>query len=101
MKTPGPLAYVVNEIDVTDEAGYADYAREAPATVESFGGRYLVRGGNGRSIAGEAPSRRTVILEFPSRQAALAWHESADYQRILRIRERASTSRVYLVDGVG
>lgn len=95
-----PLAYVINEIEVSDPAGYAEYARLAPATVETFGGRYIVRGGQGAALVGDPPSARVVVLEFPSRQAALDWHASAEYQAILRIREAASTSRVYVVDGV-
>jgi uncharacterized protein (DUF1330 family) len=93
-------AYIINEILVTDPEGYAEYAALAPATAVPFGGRYLVRGGNGQAIAGEPPAARIVVLEFPSRQAALDWHASPEYQTVLRIREAASTSRVYVVDGV-
>jgi uncharacterized protein (DUF1330 family) len=95
-----PKAYVVNEIVVTDPEGYAEYARLAPATVEAFGGRYIVRGGAGAAILGDPPGARVVILEFPDRRAALNWHASPEYQAVLRIREAASTSRVYVVDGV-
>jgi uncharacterized protein (DUF1330 family) len=94
------LAYVVNEIVVTDPAGYAEYARLAPVTIQAFGGRYIVRGGDGLALIGEPPASRVVIVEFPSRQAALDWHASPDYQAVLRLREAASTSRVYIVDGV-
>ena len=47
-KAPGtPKAYVVTEVDVTgDKATFQrDYAAHAQATIEPFGGRYLVRGG--------------------------------------------------------
>lgn len=95
-----PKAYIVSEAFVTDPEVYGQYAAQALATLEPFGGRFIVRGGNGEAIAGEAPSNRLVIIEFPNREAALGWRSSDDYQRILKIREASSTSRVYVVDGV-
>ena len=95
-----PKAYVINEIVVSDPDSYAEYARLAKPTVEAFGGHYIVRGGNGEAIVGEPPAARIVVLEFPSRQAALNWRASPEYQAVLTIREAASTSRVYVVDGV-
>ena len=51
-------------------------------------------------ISGEPPARRVVIAEFPSRAAAIAWHASPEYQKALAIRNAASTSRVYIVEGI-
>ena len=94
-----PLAYEVHEVLVSDPDAYAEYARLAAPTVAAHGGRYIVRGGNGAAIAGDAPAARVVILEFPDRDTAVAWRASSEYQAALKIREAASTSRVYLVDG--
>ncbi|MFC5346184.1 DUF1330 domain-containing protein [Brevundimonas staleyi] len=94
-----PLAYEVHEVLVSDPEAYAEYARLAAPTVAAHGGRYIVRGGNGVAIAGDAPAARVVILEFPDRETAVAWRASPEYQAALKIREAASTSRVYLVDG--
>ncbi len=94
-----PKAYVVNEIAVSDEALFQTYADQVPAILAAFGGRYVVRGGNGEAIKGDPPQTRIVITEFPNREAARAWRASEAYQRILPIREATSTSRVYIVDG--
>lgn len=94
------LAYVINEIWVTDTEAYGEYVRQSPATLEPFGGRFIVRGGNGTPLVGEAPSARVVVIEFPSRDAAESWFASDAYQTILKIRNAASTSRVFIVDGV-
>ncbi len=94
-----PLAYEIHEVVVSDPEAYAEYAKLAAPTVAAHGGRYIVRGGNGSSIAGDAPAARVVILEFPDRETAVAWRASPEYQAALKIREAASTSRVYLVDG--
>jgi len=91
-------AYVVNEIIVTDPAVFQTYVVQVPATLPPFGGRYLVRSGATQAIEG-APPGRVVILEFPDREAALAWRSSPAYQAILPIRDASSTSRVYVADG--
>ncbi len=91
-------AYVVNEIVVTDPAVFQTYVAHVPATLPPFGGRYLVRSGATAPIEGEPPGR-IVILEFPDREAALAWRASPAYQAILPIRDASSTSRVYVADG--
>jgi uncharacterized protein (DUF1330 family) len=91
-------AYVVNEIWVRDLATFQTYAVQAPPTLAPFGGRYVVRSGPAAPIEGDAPGR-IVILEFPDRDAALAWRASPAYQAILPIRDASSTSRVYVVDG--
>ena len=93
-------AYIINEITVTDPAAYAEYARQAPAVVEAFGGRYLVRAGAVTPMIGEPPTARIVVVEFPSHQAAADFLASPEYRAILPIRQAASTSRAYVVDGV-
>ena len=93
-------AYMINEINVTDPAAYAEYVRRAPAVVAAFGGRYLVRAGVVTPAIGEPPTARIVVVEFPSRQAAADFLASPEYQAILPIRQAASTSRAYIVDGV-
>ena len=98
--TPPPRAYEVHEIVVTDPVAYMEYARLAAPTVAAHGGRYVVRGGDGSAIVGDPPAARVVILEFPDRETAIRWRASPEYQTALRIRDAASTSRVYLVDGV-
>ena len=92
-------AYVVNEIQVTDPARYRTYAEQVPATLVPFGGRFIVRGGKTESFSTEAVKGRVVILEFPSFANAKAWHVSAEYQRLLEIRNASSTSRVYVIEG--
>lgn len=38
-------AYLFANVEVTDAAGYEQYRQRVSATIEAFGGRYLVRGG--------------------------------------------------------
>jgi uncharacterized protein (DUF1330 family) len=93
-------AYVVLNIDVTNPEQYAQYARVAGATVERYGGRYLVRGGKARTLEGSLEPKRLVVLEFPSLERASAWWESEEYRVPKTIRQGASTCDGILVEGV-
>ena len=49
-------AYVIGEIEVTDPATYEDYRKQVVATIEKFGGRFVVRGGRPRRSKARRPS---------------------------------------------
>lgn len=94
-------AYVIAGIDVTEPEEYAEYARGVPATLEPYGGRFVVRGGALEVIEGQWPAGRTVILGFPSVEQAKAWYESEAYQALRPIRQRhARTDFLVVVEGV-
>jgi uncharacterized protein (DUF1330 family) len=67
-------------------------------SILAAGGKYVLRGGDAEVLEGEAPAGRTVVLEFPSRQAALAWYQSDEYTEIRKIREGAARARIYIVE---
>jgi uncharacterized protein (DUF1330 family) len=102
-KPPGtPKAYIVTEVDVTGDMAVfqRDYAAHAQATVEPFGGRYLVRGGRVEGVEGAPPKPRIVISVFDSFEKAQAWRNSPAYVKIAAVREREAKSRQYIVEGV-
>jgi hypothetical protein len=39
------LVFVVNEVEVTDQAGFQAYAEKNRKVIEKHGGKYVVRGG--------------------------------------------------------
>jgi uncharacterized protein (DUF1330 family) len=92
-------AYMVADVDVSDPERYREYSAQVAATVEAHGGGFLVRGGAAEAIEGDWLPTRFVIIEFPSKDAARAWYDSAEYQSIVGIRHEASTTRLILVDG--
>jgi uncharacterized protein (DUF1330 family) len=93
-------AYVVLNIDVINPEQYAEYVKVAGATVERYGGRYLVRGGKAAKLEGSLEPKRLVVLEFPSLERANAWWESAEYRAPKAIRQQASISDGVIVEGV-
>ncbi len=92
-------AFLIGDIEVTDQATYQTYASQVPPTLEPFGGHYIVRGGSTVPLEGAAPNR-VVVTEFPSLEKAKAWYNSPAYSAIRPIRQRASKSHVFLVEGV-
>ena len=92
-------AYVIAEIEVTDAAMYDDYRKQVAATVQKFGGRFVVRGGKVEALEGGWSPKRLVVLEFPSMEQAQKWYRSSDYAPLIALRQRASRGRLVLVEG--
>jgi uncharacterized protein (DUF1330 family) len=92
-------AYVIAEVDITDQEGYEPYKSLAAAAIAANGGAYRVRGGDVDSLEGAPVTGRIVVLEFPDIEAARRWYHCADYQAALPIRQANSRGRVFLVDG--
>ena len=96
-----PPAYLIAETDVTDRAAFQKYAEKVPETLAPFRGsfNYVVRGGKTQALEGQPP-KSIVVLAFDSTGKALAWYNSPAYQAIKPIRQGASTSRMFLAEGV-
>lgn len=92
-------AYVIYQGEVFDQQRYDEYREKAAVSILNAGGRYVVRGGEVHVLEGEAPAGRTVVLEFPTRQAALDWYYGEAYTEIRKIRDGAAIARMYVVDG--
>jgi len=97
-QTPTGPAIYVSEFEVTDAEGMKPYSAGVDATFAPYGGRYIVRGGEVISREG-APSKRIVMIEFPSMAQAQAWYDSPTYAALRPVRQKASTARVYIVQG--
>ncbi len=91
--------YMILEIEVVDADTYADYVKQAPATVAQYGGKYLVRGGAVTPLAGGWEPQRLVVIEFSSMERFREWLTSPEYSAIAPIRERATKGKVIVVEG--
>lgn len=95
-----PAGYLIAQIDVTDEAAYCDYVAAVTPVVAAHGGEYLVRGGRSETVEGTAPGSRTVVIRFPSFEAAKRWYDSPEYADTMKLRQAASISVQTLAEGV-
>ena len=93
-------AYVIADVEVTDEALFEKYRELVPATIEAYGGRYIVRGGASEIVEGNNTPHRTVIIEFPSFEQAKAWHASDEYAGPKQMRIDSTNSNVMIVEGL-
>jgi uncharacterized protein (DUF1330 family) len=93
-------AYVVYQGEVTDPEQYDRYRALAGPSVAASGGRFIARGGATDPLEGDPPPQRTVLIEFPSMQAARDWYESVAYSDARTLRaDAADVARMYIVDG--
>jgi uncharacterized protein (DUF1330 family) len=92
--------YIIAEVDVHDPEQYADYRAAVPATLEPYGGRFVVRGGDAEVLEGDWQPKRIVVLEFDSPEQARAWYDSEEYREPMALRQRTSTASLILVSGV-
>ena len=93
-------AYVIVEIEIVDPAGYEAYKKLAGATVEKYGGKYLVRGGQTEVLEGNWKPKRIVVLEFPSTDRAKAWLNSEEYREPRKMRHATAKTHMLVVEGV-
>lgn len=93
-------AYLIADLEITDESLIQEYRRRVPAVIAAHGGRYLVRGGAVRHLEGDAAARRIIVVEFPDMAALEAFYGSTEYQALIAIRQKASRAKLIAVEGV-
>ncbi|WP_340115891.1 DUF1330 domain-containing protein [Pelagibius sp. 7325] len=93
-------AYAIAHLRQVDfGAGIIEYLKRIDATLEPFGGRYVVHGGRPTVLEGGWVGD-LVIIGFPDRQSAEAWYHSPAYREIIALRTDNSAGDVILVEGV-
>ena len=84
--------------NITNEEKLKEYAVKARAAVESFNGKFLIRGGKTTLKEGEK-SPRTVVIEFPSYDKANAFYQSKEYQNAHSILKDHAERQFQIVEG--
>ena len=90
--------YWIAHVDVTDPEGYKAYLAANAAPISKFGGRFLVRGGTRDVVEGKVRAR-TIVLEFPSHEAALACFRSPEYQAAAAVRKGTAELDLFIIEG--
>ena len=93
-----PKGYWIAHVDVTEPEGYKAYMAADMTAFGKFGGRFLVRGGRREVVEGRLRGR-SVVLEFPSYQAALACYRSPDYQAAAALRQGRAELDLIIIEG--
>jgi uncharacterized protein (DUF1330 family) len=77
-----------------------EYIERIQATLDPFGGRFLVHGAP-PDVREGSWSGDLVMLSFPDMAKAQAWYASPAYQEIVPLRARHIPGDLILIDGVG
>src|SRR4029434_522002 len=93
-------AYIIVEIEILDPVGYEEYKKLASATVEKYGGKYIMRGGKTEVLEGDWQPKRIVVLEFESAQRAKEWLNCEEYREPRKMRHRTARTNMILVEGM-
>jgi len=91
--------YIIAQVKVHDPEEYEKYRSGFMDALQPFDGRILVATDSAEVLEGEWPQIRTVVLEFPSGDLAVAWYKSKQYQEIAQYRFLAARTNMILVNG--
>ncbi|WP_395292512.1 DUF1330 domain-containing protein [Kitasatospora hibisci] len=92
-------AYAIANVHAVDFGpDIVEYLQRIDATLEPFGGRFLVHGGGVEAVEGSW-GKDLIIIEFPDHDRMRAWYNSPEYQEILPLRTRHMTADVAFAHG--
>ena len=91
--------YIIVEVNVTDQEAYDRYRDMVAATLEPYGGRFLVRGGNAEILEGNWLPARFVVIAFESVDQAKAWWDAPEYAEAKALRQSAAETQMIVVEG--
>jgi uncharacterized protein (DUF1330 family) len=95
----GMAAYFIVNAHITDPEGLERYLGSVGPTLEGHDVKILAATNDATPVEGTPVGERAVILEFPDRDAALAWYNSDVYQEIVGLRLAATEGFAILADG--
>jgi uncharacterized protein (DUF1330 family) len=90
--------YWIAHITVNDVEAYQAYRNVVHGILSAHGGRFIVRAGAQAVMEGTVRPR-TVVIEFPSLQAAQGCYDSPAYQAAKALRVKASDGDFSIIEG--
>jgi uncharacterized protein (DUF1330 family) len=94
-------SYIIYETTITDDAWRAEYGQKVGPLLAKHGGKVIVRDRESERIEGSrALPSVVVVIEFPTRAAAKAWHDDPEYKPLHELRNTGASAEVVLVDSL-
>ncbi len=93
-------AYMIARVNVTDWDKYDEYIKVTPDIIATYGGRFIVRGGETITLEGPEEKWRIVVVEFPDLAKAQEFYHSAEYAAAKKIRADAAEAQFVAISGV-
>lgn len=92
--------YVQIDINITNMTAFQDYISRIPALISKHGGTYVVKGETPTVIeAYDDVPQRSVILQFPDRNAVDAFFADRKATGLVDLWQQATRSRILVLDG--
>ncbi len=96
-----PPAYVISEIDVTNQDAYTkEYVPLAQKALRESGQKVLAAGGKTAALYGEPLKSRVVLSVFENMDKAQAAYTSPAYMEARKIGDKYATLRIFVVESV-
>lgn len=92
--------YLIGKIDIHDRDGYRQYEAGFMEIFSRYRGRMLSVEEAPKVLEGDWRATRTVLIEFPSEEDAMAWYQSEEYQALAQHRTTASRADIALINGL-
>jgi uncharacterized protein (DUF1330 family) len=91
--------FFVDVLEITDQPKLEKYREGVFATVELYGGRYVILGGNCEVVEGDWRPTFPVMIEFSSLEQAKRWYASSEYEPLLKLRLESTRGNALFLDG--
>ena len=95
------VVYMIGDVDIHNIEEYKKYMEKVKPMIESFGGEYLIRGGEIDALETNLwEPTRMVLVKFPNKNLAMSWYNSNEYKPYKKIRFDTATSNIIIVEGI-
>ena len=91
--------YFVDVLEITDQAKLDKYREGVFATVDLYGGRYVILGGTCEVVEGDWRPTFPVMIEFPGVEQAKRWYTSQEYEPLLKLRLESTRGNALFIEG--
>jgi uncharacterized protein (DUF1330 family) len=93
-------AYIICRVSVENPSVLKAYQAVAPAIIEKYKGKFIVKGRASVTLEGPTESRIIVVLEFPELTDAEAFYNSPENTEARKLREGLATFEFVAVQGL-
>jgi uncharacterized protein (DUF1330 family) len=92
-------AFVIADVEVTDQTAFSAYVAKVPDTLKSYNGRIIVRS-KPFPKEGAAPQGNIVVIAFDGLADAEKWYATPPYSLLIPERQKAAKTQLYIVEGL-
>ncbi|PUB10249.1 DUF1330 domain-containing protein [Yoonia sediminilitoris] len=93
--------YVVGQLNIHTPDDYEEYLAGFTSIFERYKGELLATSKQETEVLeGTWAMPRTVLMRFPTAEAARSWYNDPDYQKLAEIRRRNADTNLVIVHGI-